>query len=85
MEAVWNENISTKSKVIAFEGQVIIRSKIIIQVTMLQQVNTVTYLGYINHVKRTNLKDKYIFTDIGNSERSYETRFSPKVIPIGTI
>jgi hypothetical protein len=42
-----------KSKAMAFKGQILIRSKIVIDNTVLEQVNTFMYLEYHTKSKRT--------------------------------
>jgi hypothetical protein len=44
-KTVLNENISLKSKVMDFQGQVTVTSKIVAHDTILEQVNTFMYLG----------------------------------------
>jgi len=54
----------------------------------LEEVNTLTYFGgkiSYEEEKRHNLKNKQIFTNVGNSEKCFETIFIAQTIYIETV
>jgi hypothetical protein len=68
-----------KLKAMTYKGQDPIRCKIITDNTIVEQVNTFTYLGCkISYKEKKDIFE--VFTNYGNSEQCFETTFSPKTI-----
>jgi hypothetical protein len=66
-----------------FKGQVPIRSKIVVDNTILEQVDMFAYLGCkISHKEETDITKKQGFANFGNYEQCFETKVSPKTILI---